>query len=63
MPNIGMSVPGASDLGLGDRVNGETDEERRRRLLRMNAARLLPSLAGASALAGPAGYGAAGGMT
>lgn len=43
---IGMSVPGASDLGLGSslaqQVEGETDEQRRKRLLAQQQQRLLP---------------------
>jgi hypothetical protein len=61
MPNtIGMSVPGASSLYSGaspaDQVAGETEEERRRRLQKLQAARQLPG-AGSSSLA--QGYGAA----
>lgn len=59
-PAIGMSVPGASDLGLGMGLTGqsqdETDEERRKRLLAMRQSSLLPSLdAGASSLYGGSG--------
>lgn len=48
----GMSVPGASSLGMGltQQVANETDEQRRKRLLATQQAQLLPSLAGSSAL-------------
>jgi hypothetical protein len=43
---LGMSVPGATDLGLGStlsqQVEGETDEQRRKRLLAQQQQRLLP---------------------
>lgn len=56
---IGMSVPGASNLygppSLSDQVNDETEEQRKKRLQNMAAARQLPS--GASPLAG--GYSSA----
>jgi hypothetical protein len=59
-----MSVPGATDLGLGSTLSGqvgtETDEQRRKRLLAMQQQRLLPgtsNAAGASALM--TGFGAA----
>jgi hypothetical protein len=59
MPNtIGMSVPGASSLfppSPADQVAGESEEERKRRLQKLQAARQLPS--GSSSLA--QGYGAA----
>lgn len=60
MPNtIGMSVPGASSLygspSVADQVAGETEEERKKRLQKLQAARQLP--VGSSSLA--AGYGAA----
>lgn len=59
MPNIGMSVPGASSLynapSVGDQVAGETEEQRRKRLLKLQAAKQLP--VGQSSLA--QGYGAA----
>lgn len=58
MPTIGMSVPGASSLFPGspaDQVAGETEEERRKRLQKLQAARQLP--VGAASLA--QGYGAA----
>ncbi len=59
---IGMSLPGATDLGLGstlsDQVAGETDEERRKRLLMQQQSRLLPgTTGGASSLM--TGYNAA----
>jgi hypothetical protein len=58
-PTIGMSVPGASSLmdqpSLADQVAGETEEQRRKRLQAMNAAKSLP--AGISSLAPD--YGAA----
>jgi hypothetical protein len=59
--NIGMSVPGSSGSSLYDslspaqQVEGETEEERRKRLQAMQNAKQLPS--GMSSLA--AGYGAA----
>lgn len=59
MAATGMSVPGASDLGLGMSAStgAETDEERRKRLLAQQQQRLLPNSApGASALMG--GFGA-----
>jgi len=63
MPNtIGMSVPGASSLysapALSDQVNAETEDQRRKRLQQLQAARQLP---GSSSLG--AGYGAALGST
>jgi hypothetical protein len=49
----GMSVPGASDLGLGanlaDQVKGETDEQRRKRMQAQMLARTT-GVPGASAL-------------
>lgn len=41
----GMSVPGASDLGLGGAVSpdAETEEQRRKRLIAMQQQRLLPN--------------------
>lgn len=57
--SIGMSVPGASALmgapSLSEQVAGETEEQRRKRLMALQAAKQLP--VGASSLAG--GYGAA----
>lgn len=61
----GMSVPGASALGLGyggdsllDQTAGETEEQRKKRLLAQQQQRLLPgSTPGASSLMGQAGYG------
>ncbi len=54
---IGMSVPGVSGLmpaqSLGDQVKGETEEQRRKRLLAIQQSRQLP--VGPSSLA--AGYG------
>jgi hypothetical protein len=45
--NIGMSVPGASSLytapSLAQQVQGETEDERRRRLQALQAAQRLPS--------------------
>ena len=61
---IGMAVPGASSLygssapALSDQVAGETDEQRRKRLQQLQAARQLP---GTSTLG--AGYGSALGST
>lgn len=59
-PNqIGMSVPGASNLmgppSLSDQVAGETEEQRKKRLLAMQNAKQLP--VGMSSLAD--GYGSA----
>lgn len=58
-PAIGMSVPGASSLmdqpSMADQVAGETEEQRRKRLAGMQAAKQLP--AGISSLAD--GYGSA----
>ena len=59
---IGMSVPGASALmppSPADQVAGETEEERRKRLQKLQAARQLP--VGQSAIG--QGYGAALGTT
>lgn len=60
----GMSVPGATDLGLGStlssQVQDETDEQRRKRLLAEAQQRILPGTTppnGASSLM--AGYSAA----
>ena len=51
MAAIGMSVPGASDLGLGGPAMIEDEETRRKRLLAQQQQRLLPnSQPGASAL-------------
>jgi hypothetical protein len=56
-----MSVPGATSLmgggppSIADQVKGETEEERRKRLLKMQAAKQLP--VGASSLG--QGYGTA----
>lgn len=56
---IGMSVPGATSLfntqSPADQVAGETEEERRKRLMKLQAAKQLP--AGVSSLG--QGYGAA----
>lgn len=55
---IGMSVPGATSLfppSSADQVAGETEDQRKKRLQKLQAARQLP--VGASALGG--GYGAA----
>jgi len=65
MAASGMSVPGATDLGLGStlpqQVADETDEQRRKRLLSQSQQRLVPGTSqpttGASSLMG--GYGAA----
>ena len=65
-----MSTPGATDLmtgtGLSAAVAGETDEERRRRLLQQAQNRLLPNTAnapGASSLGlSLTGYGAGAGF-
>lgn len=57
MPNIGMSVPGATALmgSPADQVGAETEDERRKRLQKLQAARQLP--VGGASLA--QGYGAA----
>lgn len=64
MPSIGMSVPGASDLGGGLNDPVDAEEERRKKLLQAQQSRLLPSLSqtpGASSLGlSMNGYGAAG---
>lgn len=56
---IGMSVPGASELmdraSPADQVAGETEEEKRKRLQRLQASKQLP--VGVSSLA--PGYGSA----
>lgn len=54
---IGMSVPGASALmpSPADQVAGETEDQRKKRLQKLQAAQQLP--VGAASLA--AGYGAA----
>jgi hypothetical protein len=58
----GMSVPGASDLGLGsnlaEQTQAETEEERKKRL-RAAAASKMSGVPGASSL----GLGMAGGAT
>lgn len=59
---IGMSVPGASDLGLGANLAEQTAaevEEERKRKLRMAASSKMAGAPGASAL----GLGMAGGAT
>lgn len=57
MAGIGMSVPGATDLGLGSslsqQVSDETEEERKRRLLQQAQQKIAPgsvSPVGASSL-------------
>jgi hypothetical protein len=57
LPQIGMSVPGASSLmpSPADQVAGETDDERKKRLQQLQASKQLP--VGASSLAD--GYGSA----
>jgi hypothetical protein len=45
---IGMAVPGTSGSSLQSQVFGETEEERRKRILEMQRRQLLPSLAAAS---------------
>jgi hypothetical protein len=65
MAGAGMSVPGATDLGLGStlsqQVADETEEERKKRLLAQAQQRLAPGAqlpsVGASSLMG--GYSAA----
>lgn len=60
MASIGMSVPGATDLGLGstlaDQVGAETDEQRRKRMLQQQQQKILPGATGASSLMAPTGY-------
>lgn len=60
---IGMSVPGATSLmdgfSVADQVAGETEEQRKKRLLAQQNARMLPPT-GASALT--AGFGDAVGL-
>jgi hypothetical protein len=56
---IGMSVPGATDLGLGSAPGPETDEERRKRLLQQQQQRLVPGMSGSAPSDLMAGYGAA----
>jgi hypothetical protein len=50
---IGMSVTGATDLGLGSTLAGqaaaETDEQRRKRLLAAAQQRILPGTSNTSA--------------
>lgn len=64
MAAVGMSVPGATDLGLGSTLSqqtaDETEEERKRRLLNQAQQRLVPGstpATGASSLM--SGYSAA----
>lgn len=61
MAAAALSVPGATDLGLGStlgqQVADETDEERKKRLLSQTQQRILPGTSGASSLM--SGYGAA----
>lgn len=49
---IGLSVPGASDLGLGStlqsQVQSETDEQRKKRMMQEAQAKLLGMTPGAS---------------
>lgn len=56
---IGMSVPGATDLGLGGLPGPETDEERRKRLLQQTQQRLVPGMSAAAPSDLMSGYGAA----
>lgn len=56
---IGMSVPGASDLGLGGLPGPETDEARRKRLLQQQQQRLVPGMSASAPSDLLAGYGAA----
>ena len=57
---IGMSVPGATDLGLGSPLPGpETDEERRKRLLAQQQQRLVPGMSPSAPSDLMSGYGAA----
>jgi hypothetical protein len=62
LSSIGMSVPGSmtdAQSSLAQQVQGETDEERKKRLAQLRAAQGLP--AGVSSLA--QGYGSALGMS
>jgi hypothetical protein len=68
MAGVGMSVPGATDLGLGStltgQVAGETDEERRKRMLMQQQQKLLPGTSqgaapGTASSLMTTGYGAA----
>jgi hypothetical protein len=57
-----MSVPGASGLtgGLSDQFTGETEDQRRKRLLAQQQAKVLPQPGASSLLpAAGAGYGVA----
>lgn len=57
---VGMSVPGASDLGLGAAAQGpEADEQRRKRLLQQQQQRLVPGMSPAAPSDVMSGYGAA----
>lgn len=57
---VGMSVPGASDLGLGGLPGTpESDEERRRRLLAQQQQKLVPGMSAAAPSDILAGYGKA----
>lgn len=57
---IGMSVPGASDLGLGATAQGpESDEARRKRLLQQQQQRLVPGMSATAPSDLLSGYGAA----
>lgn len=53
---IGMSVPGASSLGLGlgdmlgQQAKAETDDQRKKRLLEEQQRRMLGTMPGASSL-------------
>lgn len=60
MAAVGMSVPGASDLGLGAPLQGaETDEQRRKRLLQQQQQRLVPGMSPSAPSDLMTGFGAA----
>ncbi len=57
---VGMSVPGATDLGLGAGLpTPESDEERRKRLLAQQQQRLVPGMSPVAPSDILAGYGKA----
>jgi hypothetical protein len=65
MNTIGMSTPGATSLGgnLSQQVSVETEEQRRKRLLAQQQARLLPNTAlGGSLYSMSVGSGGVGGF-
>lgn len=56
---VGMSVPGATDLGLGGMPGPESDEERRKRLLAQQQQKLVPGMSPVAPSDILAGYGKA----